>query len=94
MTVANIWMNVKDGNAMSESEVVIAKPREVWMGEAKNGEKIMTEKGYTTLDEFADKDPKNCGIFLTAMMALGLKVSDDLQRKVGMVSVKERLGIC
>tara|TARA_Y100000310_G_scaffold247521_1_gene253123 strand:+ start:320 stop:601 length:282 start_codon:yes stop_codon:yes gene_type:complete len=78
---------------VSESEVVIVKPREVWMQEARAGEKVMAEKGYKTLDEFADKDSHNCGLFLTAMLAMGVPVSKDLQRKVGMVSVKERLGI-
>lgn len=63
-------------------QFAIVKTREGWMGQAKEAQAVFEQSGCRDLKEFADKDPKNCGLLLQALEAMGCKIEESLKRKV------------
>ena len=73
--------------------VITAKPRSEWVKQAKRGAKIMKQRRYKSLDEFAEKDRLNCQKMLQAFDALGMTVDEKLAKKCGLVRYIKEEGV-
>lgn len=64
--------------------IFTTKTKAEWLAQAKAANEMMYQAGCKNLDEFAEKDPANCGKLLQAMDALGVGVDEKLMKKCGM----------
>jgi hypothetical protein len=69
---------------MGYYSVLTTKTKGAWVKQYRKAMNAMRKKGYRNLDEFADKDPVNCGKLLQAADALGAGVDPALAKKCGL----------